>query len=630
MTEIKRPNYFTSQFLVEKDFNDEQAYHLDMRRRLNRVLHTFGVADGFEVTRASTTEVRVGVGTAIDKDGREIVLADPVTYALTTHGSDLDVYLTIAYQDVPTDHYNQAGIDKFTRTAERPVLQDGAAVPPADGSVIVLARIRLSASATIESDGSIDPSVRTRAGARITPHSIGVDELTQDAVTVERLDTLGGPNRLVTQINAGTGVIAGARVERTTATGTVTFTNLALNQEQFSDEIDPGLADGPLSIELAFDDTAQPNLTLAGDVGYARSVSVRSVLNRSTGRFRIFAMRTQAGTGAVRVRWYALKLPSGPDNTVEVGVTVSPPQINVAGNTTQVFTATVKNATATGVTWAGPGPDGGTLVVNNATTATYTSGVKSGNFQVTATSTADTSKSATANINVTAAIAVNLSQLSANLITRTQLTLSASVINTPNTGITWSIENNAGGTLSTTSGASTTFTAPASPGTFTVVATSIADKNAFAKCVITVSAVSISVRADTNPIPGTGSTVVRATITPSFVDQNADWTLTGAGQITTTRGPTTTYIAPGLGGRFTVTGTSVADPTKSDSVDINANPVGPGPGPGPGPGGPGPGGPPILPKLAASVEDQAAAAQTTKASTKPRTLVGPRPGVKSK
>ena len=67
MAEIKRPNYFTSQFLVEKDFNDEQAYHLTTRRRHNRVAHTAGVADGLDVTRVSNTQVQIGAGTAIDK-----------------------------------------------------------------------------------------------------------------------------------------------------------------------------------------------------------------------------------------------------------------------------------------------------------------------------------------------------------------------------------------------------------------------------------------------------------------------------------------------------------------------------------------------------------------------------------
>ena len=99
MADIKRPNYFTSQFLVEKDFNDEQAYHVNMRRRHNRLLHAFGVADGLLVTRAGPTSVLVSPGTAVDRDGREIVLQDARTFPLQTSGNNLDVFLRIRATD---------------------------------------------------------------------------------------------------------------------------------------------------------------------------------------------------------------------------------------------------------------------------------------------------------------------------------------------------------------------------------------------------------------------------------------------------------------------------------------------------------------------------------------------------
>jgi hypothetical protein len=127
MADIKRPNYFTSQFLVERDFNDEQAYHVNMRRRHNRLLHAFGVADGLLVTRAGPTSVQVSAGTAVDRDGREIVLQDPRTFPLQTSGNNLDVFLWIAYGEFldPADKDTQSGLDKFLRTTEKPLLQDG-------------------------------------------------------------------------------------------------------------------------------------------------------------------------------------------------------------------------------------------------------------------------------------------------------------------------------------------------------------------------------------------------------------------------------------------------------------------------------------------------------------------------
>src|SRR5512138_459189 len=154
MADIKRLNYFTSQFLVEKDFDDEQSYHLMSRRRHNRSLHTSGVADGLDVTLVSGKQVRVGAGLAIDKDGQEIVLIDPVAYTLASSTTSQDVFLTIAYhEDHDLADKDLQGLGQFTRTTERPVLQDGTAVPPADGSVVVLARIRLTSATQI---GSID------------------------------------------------------------------------------------------------------------------------------------------------------------------------------------------------------------------------------------------------------------------------------------------------------------------------------------------------------------------------------------------------------------------------------------------------------------------------------------------
>jgi len=63
---IQRLRYFDHQFLVVADFKEEQDYHKEMRRRLNRVLHTPGIAEGLEVVRTSNKSVTVKPGIAID------------------------------------------------------------------------------------------------------------------------------------------------------------------------------------------------------------------------------------------------------------------------------------------------------------------------------------------------------------------------------------------------------------------------------------------------------------------------------------------------------------------------------------------------------------------------------------
>jgi len=186
MSDIKRLNYFNGQFLVEDDFNDEQAYHLGMRRRLNQALQTWGIADGgLVVTGVGSNQVSVGVGMAIDKDGREIVLLDPQTHDLSPFGSNKDVYLTIQYQDVQdqADRYTSGGVDNYTRWTERPLVQPTPTQPPADGSVITLARVHLGASGNVE---TIDQSVRTIASSKIDPGSnLQVGSLTLTDPNVE-------------------------------------------------------------------------------------------------------------------------------------------------------------------------------------------------------------------------------------------------------------------------------------------------------------------------------------------------------------------------------------------------------------------------------------------------------------
>src|SRR5206468_4973417 len=98
---IKRLHYYNQQFLVEPDFTDEQKYHVDMRRRMSRVLHTFGIAEGLDVQKSANQQVTVKAGTAIDSAGREIVLdADfPLPVSAASFPANTTVFVTIEYQE---------------------------------------------------------------------------------------------------------------------------------------------------------------------------------------------------------------------------------------------------------------------------------------------------------------------------------------------------------------------------------------------------------------------------------------------------------------------------------------------------------------------------------------------------
>jgi hypothetical protein len=128
-----RVYFYERQYLNASDLVAEQAYHLEMRRRLNLALHLWGIVLGFDIAKGSVVpgapeQFIVGPGMAIDGFGREIVL--PVAYALS--GEDLrrnrvqvpqDYWLSIAYRreltTPPASGYRLCDVkDQFTRWHE--------------------------------------------------------------------------------------------------------------------------------------------------------------------------------------------------------------------------------------------------------------------------------------------------------------------------------------------------------------------------------------------------------------------------------------------------------------------------------------------------------------------------------
>jgi hypothetical protein len=207
MPEIKRPNYFNSQFLQEKDFQEEQAYHIKMRRLLNQRLYNWGIAYGLEVQRVSNSEISIASGMAIDRDGREIFLSNdpaPTNYNLSSFTGNSVVYLTIAYDEVfdNSDRNPTGATDKFVRTTERPKREAKTDLPPTDGSVIVLAKVTLSGGSV--TDAGIDRTVRSRVlTPAIAANTITLNQLDPSIrpITVDGVSNPGGNIDLV-QTNA--------------------------------------------------------------------------------------------------------------------------------------------------------------------------------------------------------------------------------------------------------------------------------------------------------------------------------------------------------------------------------------------------------------------------------------------
>lgn len=103
---LERLNYFNSQRLEAVDFRLEQAYHMRVRRWINRTLYTAGIGAGLEVTADPSDDhaVIVSPGLALDALGREIILLNPrrVMACGTPRRADgvtFGNYLVIAYRE---------------------------------------------------------------------------------------------------------------------------------------------------------------------------------------------------------------------------------------------------------------------------------------------------------------------------------------------------------------------------------------------------------------------------------------------------------------------------------------------------------------------------------------------------
>jgi len=173
---IKRAHYFDQMSLVESDFTDEQRYHVDMRRRINRLFHSFGIAEGLQVIRSGARQLTVKAGFAIDRDGREIVLESDRVLDLSGAGqfpANGTVFAIAAYQEAQSDPSTK-GAPGNTRISESAAVSAVTTPPPTDGTVIRLARFVMTAGGDVpgNTNDEIDGAVRVAATSKVGAASV--------------------------------------------------------------------------------------------------------------------------------------------------------------------------------------------------------------------------------------------------------------------------------------------------------------------------------------------------------------------------------------------------------------------------------------------------------------------------
>lgn len=322
----KRMRYFDRQFLRAKDFQDEQAYHLNRRRRHNRLLHTYGIAEGLEVKQSSVLGeekmVLVTRGTAYDPQGLEIVLSADQKLDLSSvavsPGSPVSytspLYLTITYTEEPSDPSTDPGINgSTTRTLEKPLLQPSPTAPT-DPNQLLLAVIERDTSNGNVTTIDTNPPGRRRAGT-LPPGSIGSAELRDGAVQSRHIapaDT--GTDQTLT---SGSGVKTGHIKDQ------------AIAAEKLADNAvtSRAIADQAIAPEKLADNAVTSRAIAPADAGTAQTLTTGSGVK--TGHIKDGAItQTKVAPGTISLReMKALVSVEGTDIVPGNGVRLIPPTV---------------------------------------------------------------------------------------------------------------------------------------------------------------------------------------------------------------------------------------------------------------------------------------------------------------
>jgi len=242
----------------------------------------------------------------------------------------------------------------------------------------------------------------------------------------------------------------------------------------------------------------------------------------------------------------------GVSATTAVAISLSPISASLLTGGTQQFTATVTGSSNTAVTWSATG---GSV----SSSGLYTAPNTAGTYSVTATSAADSTKSASATVTVSApVVAVSIAPGSTSLPTGGTQQFTATVTGSSNTAVTWSAT---GGTVSS----SGLYSAPSATGTYAVTVTSVADSTKSASATVTVSAVAVSIAPGSASLPTGGTQQFTATVTGSS-NTAVTWSATGG-----TISASGLYTAPATAGTYTVTASSSANTSASASATVTVS-----------------------------------------------------------
>ncbi|MFZ1010265.1 MAG: hypothetical protein WAN65_25735 [Candidatus Sulfotelmatobacter sp.] len=256
-----------------------------------------------------------------------------------------------------------------------------------------------------------------------------------------------------------------------------------------------------------------------------------------------------------------------------VSVTLNQSTASVPVSTKMQFTAIVTGTTNTAVTWSVDSVSGGNSTVGTISTAgLYIAPSLAGSHTVTATSVADTSKSASAAVTVTGVVSV--SPTSVDVVATQPQQFSATVQGFSSSTVTWAVDQISGGNSTVgTINSSGLYTSPATPGSHTITATSNSVTGSAQVAVFTLSLSPLA------PAITTSSNEQFTATTQGLSSPVLNWTvdqISGGNSAVGTISATGLYTAPATVGNHTIAVSVASTPaTAATSVAIFALSISP-------------------------------------------------------
>lgn len=246
-----------------------------------------------------------------------------------------------------------------------------------------------------------------------------------------------------------------------------------------------------------------------------------------------------------------------------VDISVTPTTAMVLPNATQAFGSSVTGTTNTNVTWSVVEVGGGSINGSGL----YTAPATPGTYTVKATSAADNTKIATAAVTVPSPVTISIAPKTATVGGGLTQQFTAAVGNTTNTSVTWTVSEAGGGSVSSTG----LYTAPATPGTYHVVATSVDDSTKTDIATVTVtSAIGITISPKTVTLMKNAGQSFTAAVTGTS-NTAVVWTVMEAnGGLVNANG---SYTTPATPGTYTVKAASASDPSRFDTATVTVKAV---------------------------------------------------------